>query len=448
MTAIKQYLHKDISIAPLVFFRISFGILLFISILRFWSMGWIESLYIEPKFHFKFYGFDFVTVPGSYTYLIFALCGLSALMFALGWYFRLSSILLFLSFTYIELMDKTYYLNHYYFISLISFLFIFTPANKAYSMDVYRCRATFCTHIPRWYLDAFKLMLGILYVYAGLAKINSDWVLNAMPLKIWLPAKNDLQLIGPLFNYEITAYVFSWAGCLYDLSIPFLLLNRKTRPFAYLAVIVFHLLTGLLFPIGMFPAVMTVAALVFFSENFHQKILNLLVKNRPKFQFDLNKKIIAPNRISVFKLFVFFFVVQLTFPFRYLAYPGELFWTEEGYRFSWRVMLMEKAGYAQFKVVDSKGLSTVVNNAEYLTPQQEKMMATQPDMMLQFAHFLCEKLNTEKQTKHAIYVDAYVSLNGRLSRQFIDPDTDLCLQHESFKPKTWILPLNDEIKGF
>ena len=33
--------------------------------------------------------------------------------------------------------------------------------------------------------------------------------------------------------------------------------------------------------------------------------------------------------------------IQLAFPFRYLLYPGNIFWTEEGYRFSWRVMLME-----------------------------------------------------------------------------------------------------------
>jgi len=43
-----------------------------------------------------------------------------------------------------------------------------------------------------------------------------------------------------------------------------------------------------------------------------------------------------------------FFVIQIFFPWRYLLYPGELFWTEQGYRFSWRVMLMEKAGNSNF----------------------------------------------------------------------------------------------------
>ncbi len=51
-----------------------------------------------------------------------------------------------------------------------------------------------------------------------------------------------------MFNHVFVAYAFSWLGCLYDLSIPFLLLYRKTRPFAYAAVIIFHILTAILFP--------------------------------------------------------------------------------------------------------------------------------------------------------------------------------------------------------
>ncbi len=448
MMAIKRYLNKNSSIAPLAFFRICFGLLLFISICRFWSRGWIESLYIDPKFHFTFYGFDFIQPLGNYSYILFLICALSALMVALGMYFRISSSLLFLSFTYIELMDKTYYLNHYYFISLISFLLIFTPANRAYSIDSLRNKSIQTTQIPRWYIDAFKLMLGILYFYAGLAKVNSDWLLNAMPLKIWLPAKNDLPIIGPLFNFEITAYIFSWLGCVYDLSIPFLLLNKRTRPFAYIAVVVFHLLTGLLFPIGMFPAIMTVAALVFFSENFHHKILDFIFKKLPQFKPEFNSLYIPKNRRITLWMFACFFIIQLAFPFRYLAYPGELFWTEEGYRFSWRVMLMEKAGYAQFKVKDSSGHITVIDNREFLTPQQEKMMATQADMILQFAHYLKQQFEQKGNSQVEIYVDSYVSLNGRLGKTFVKPDFDLTKVDESFQHKNWIQPFNEDIKGF
>src|SRR5688572_12887194 len=112
--------------------------LLFVSVIRFWAKGWIHQLYIEPKYFFPFYGFEFITSPGEWIYLIFAICGLSALFFALGIFYRFSSITLFLSFTYIELIDKSTYLNHYYFISMVLLLMIFLPAHVYFSVDTNR----------------------------------------------------------------------------------------------------------------------------------------------------------------------------------------------------------------------------------------------------------------------------------------------------------------------
>ena len=143
-----------------------------------------------------------------------------------------------------------------------------------------------------------------------------------------------------------------------------------------------------------------------------------------------------------------FFVFHILFPWRYLLYPGELFWTEEGYRFSWRVMLMEKSGYAQFKIVDKQTKRWFyVNNSDFLTPFQEKQMSFQPDFILEYAHFLKEHFYRDGHRNISIYVESYVSLNGRPSQPFIDPSIDLTQEKESFKPKNWILPFNHEIKG-
>ena len=131
-----------------------------------------------------------------------------------------------------------------------------------------------------------------------------------------------------------------------------------------------------------------------------------------------------------------------------MCYPGELFWTEEGYRFSWRVMLMEKAGYANFKIVNKEtGKRFYVNNDDFLTPFQQKQMATQPDFILQYAHYLKEHFENQGHQNVQVFVESYVALNGRLSTQYIDPDVDLGKQKESFKHKTWIIPFKDEIKG-
>ncbi len=443
-----EYLRKDTSAAPLAVFRMAFGLMLFIGVIRFWSNGWIEELYIKPKYFFPFYGFEYVVPLGSFTYWAFAVCGIAAVMVAIGAYYRIAIITLFVSFTYIELIDKTTYLNHYYFVSMISLMLIFLPANVYFSVDAWRKRGTFADRIPLWCLDALKLFVCILYFYAGLAKINTDWLLEAIPLKIWLPAKNDIPLIGFLFNYKWLAFAFSWFGCLYDLTIPFLLWNKTTRGLGYVAVVVFHLLTSLLFPIGMFPYIMIVTALIFFSSDFHHRVLEYIgalfripslfvVKQHRSYAYPVFLK----NAVIAF--FALFFAFQLLFPWRYLCYPGELFWTEQGYRFSWRVMLMEKAGFAEFTVKSADGKKIIVNNYEFLTPLQEKMMATQPDMILQYAHLLRDHYAGEGFESPEVYVDSYVACNGRLGKRLVSATVDLAKENDSFKHKPWIESRND-----
>lgn len=449
---LKAYLNKTQHAAPLAIFRIVTGCMLFLGVLRFWCNGWIYDLYIKPKFFFSFYGFEYIKPLGNYTYVLFAICALAAIFFAIGLFYKQASILLFASFTYIELMDKSTYLNHYYFTSLVLFIMMFVPAAKYFSVDAYRKKETQTTYIPKWTIDILKLMVFILYFYAGLAKLNSDWLLHALPLKIWLPARNQTPIIGGLFNYEITAYIFCWIGCLYDLTIGFLLWNKKTRWFAYVSVVIFHGLTAVLFPIGMFPYIMIVTALLFFSANFHLKIINGLNKALKIPESRLNTDSVfsysSLKQKSLTVLFAVFLTLQLSIPFRYMLYKNELFWTEEGYRFSWRVMLMEKAGYAQFTVKGENGKAEVVNNQEFLTMLQEKMMSTQPDFILQYAHLIRDTYAKRGYKNPQVYTDVYVALNGRLGQTFVDPKIDLAKQKDSFSQKNWILPLKDDIKGF
>lgn len=452
LKSISNYLEKTTQTAPLAVFRVLFGFMMFLSILRFWANGWIDKLYIQPEFFFSYYGFDWIKPIGDYTYLIFIICGIASLCVALGYKYRLAIIVFFLSFAYIELMDKTTYLNHYYFISCVGFLMIFLPANAYFSVDAYKNPSKLFQKVPKWTIDSLKLMLCIVYFYAGLAKLNSDWLVNAMPLKIWLPSKYDLPFLGDLMQQPWLHYAFTYSGAIYDLAIPFLLLYKPTRWFAFSLVVIFHVMTRVLFPIGMFPYIMIVSTLIFFDASFHQRIIRFISKifginysemivNSTRNTFRIKSSIVLP-------IIALFFVIQLLFPWRYLAYPNELFWTEEGYRFSWRVMLMEKAGYAQFKIKDTEtGEQFLVDNNDFLTTFQEKQMSTQPDFILQYAHYLSEHFALQGHKNLAVYVESYVALNGRLSQPYINPNVDLMQKKESFRRKDWILPFNDTIKG-
>ncbi len=449
---IKNYINNTyVKTATLAVFRFFFGFLMLFSIIRFWSKGWIQTIYIDPKWHFSYYGFEFVQPLGHYTYVLFVVCAFSAIAIALGFYFRIASILFFLSFTYIELIDKTTYLNHYYFVSVISFVLIFLPAHVNFSLDALRKPSIRMQYVPRWTIDILKLILCIVYFYAGLAKINSDWLLEALPLKLWLSNKMQTPIIGSLFLYKWSYYFFSWSGMLYDLCIPFLLLYKPTRKLAFVAVLVFHFLTHILFPaIGMFPLIMTFAVFIFFDVSFQEKVLNVIHKFFPflkNFQGGNYQYSKFSGKIIVCFL-AGFMIIQVLLPWRYLCYPGELFWTEEGYRFSWRVMLIEKAGHATFKIVDpDDGKSFFIQNEDFLTDFQIKQMATQPDFILQYAHKLRDHYISEGIGNPEVYVDSYVTLNRRLSQPFIDPNINLAKEKDSFATKKWILPFNDTIKG-
>ncbi len=450
---LKTYLNKTTDASPLIIFRIGFGIMMCYGIIRFWLKGWIETIYIQPKFHFSYFGFEWVKSLGNFTYILFFVCGLAAIFVALGFKYRIAIITFFLSFTYIELMDKTIYLNHYYFISMMSFLMIFLPLNASFSIDSYLNKKSYKL-VPNWTIDSIKIMLTIVYLYAGLAKINSDWLLKAMPLKIWLPSKYDLPFLGEnLMQQNWFHYAMSWSGMFYDLLIPFLLFNKRTRIFAFILVVFFHVFTRVLFPIGMFPFVMIISTLIFFESNFHKKIILFLRKRinrllKLKNNIEINDTYPLSNRKLYLTIIFLFLSVQLLFPFRHIAYPGELFWTEEGYRFSWRVMLIEKMGYTNFKIVDTETKEFFfVNNQDFLSPLQEKQMSFQPDFILEYAHYLGDHYTKQGYKNIAVFAESHVALNGRLSQPFIDKNVDLYKIKESWKHKNWILPFNDEIKG-
>ena len=449
--SVNSYLNSYVNNSPLIVFRIFFGLLIFFSQIRFWHKGWIESIYIDPVFHFSYNWFSWVKPIGDYTYLIFIICLISSLFLVVGFKYRLSALILFLSYTYIELMDKTTYLNHYYLVSLILFMLIFLPASSRFSIDSSKTNDFY--FVPRWTIDSLKIMLCIVYFHAGIAKVNSDWLIGAQPLKIWLLGNYDIPLIGDsLLQQNWVHYAMSWGGMLYDILIPFLLLIPKTRNIAFLLVIIFHVLTKILFPaIGMFPFIMILGCLVFFDHKFHEKIIQIISKYLKKIQKNIFtiKKNESKIKTSLFSVCIigFFLFIQFLLPLRHNLYNGELFWTERGYRFSWRVMLVEKKGFTEFKLVDNdKSNSFYIKNEDHLTDFQEKQMSFQPDFIKEFADYLGDFYKAKGYSNIEIHVDCFVTLNGRRSKRLIKKNTDILNIDTKTFYKNCIIPFEDEIK--
>lgn len=430
-------LARPTDIAALAAFRILFGLMLFVGLSRFMAQGWVQSHYVEPGFAFSYWGFGWVPRPSEVgLYALFGGLALAALCIAAGLFYRVAAALFCVGFAWVQLLDATNWLNHYYLVVLLSLLLAVLPLHGAWSLDAWRRPSLRRATLPAWMTWLLRFQVGVVYFFAGKAKLSEDWLLHAQPLGIWLSSRNEVPLIGPLLDATWAAWAASWAGFLFDTTIVAFLLARRTRPFAYAVVVVFHLCTHLLFDIGMFPWIMVVSALVFFSPSWPRKLLRLQAP-----------AVTAPAAPAArlpawgLALAAAYCVVQVAVPLRHHLYPGQLLWAEQGMRFAWKVMVREKSGSVTFHVTDpATRRRWQVNPQSYLTWRQTREMSTQPDLILQVAHHIARDFRARGVAAPQVRAEAWVSLNGRPAALLVAPDVDLASVRDGLGPAAWILP--------
>lgn len=438
-----------IDIAWLAAFRILFGIVMCVSMLRFIGYGWIDPFFVRPTFHFKYWGFAWVEpLSGPLMHGLFYALAALGLCVALGLFFRVTAWAFALGFAYLQLIDVATYLNHYYLATLLAGLLALSPAHRAWSIDCWLFPSVRKDTVARAWLWLLRLQVGVVYTFAGLAKASSDWLVHAQPLSIWLGAKTDMPVLGALFSQPWAAHALSWGGFLFDSTIVLWLLARRTRPYAYAVVIVFHALTRALFPIGMFPVIMVLGALVFFEPTWPR---TLLARVRPFAKLisitPRDSRIAQPRtgqRVAL-AAGALYCLIQVAVPLRFLAYDGSVLWHEQGMRFSWRVMVREKNGSVSFIARDrATGKALHIAPRRYLSRVQEREMSGQPDLILQLAHHIHDQLRRERGRDFALHAEALVSLNGRRSRALIDPEVDLSRVVDGLTEASFISPSPDE----
>jgi len=443
---LNQALNRPLDAASVALFRIAFGALLLVSTLRFFAHGWVREFYAVPTHFFSYWGFAWIRpLPIACMYALYAAMAGAALCLMLGVASRAAAATGALAFGYAHLCDKANYLNHYYLITLLLALFALLPADRELSLRVWLRPSQRCGQVRAWVLYLLRFQIGVVYLFGGLAKLNEDWLLHAEPLRIWLSANAELPLLGRLLSQPWSAFAFSWCGALFDLCIVPLLSFRATRAPAYALLLVFHALTALLFRIGMFPWLMIVSAPIFWSPSWPRRLLARLPGWAGLVPSGIAGAPLEPMRESLVAVYV---AAQLLLPLRSAFYPGNTNWSEEGFRFAWKVMLIEKAGSLEFEVEDRSGRRYSVSPRQYLTPFQARMASTQPDMILELSHWIARDYGALNASPVRVYADCEVSFNGRLRRRLIDPTQDLARVHEGLAAKPWILPAPADAPAF
>jgi hypothetical protein len=429
--------------ASVAVFRVAFGAMMLFSVVRFAAHGWIAEYYLAPRHFFTYAGLGWVTPwPGAGMYVHFAAMGIAAALVMIGLWTRLSSAAFTALFAYAHLCDKTNYLNHYYLVILVGLLLVVLPAGEVGSVDAWRrarrTGAAIARTVPAWVVWTLRGQLAIVYVFGGVAKLQPDWLIHAQPLTAWLAGHSELPVVGPLLDAPWAPHVASWLAAAFDLSIAAWLMWPRSRPVAYVAVVAFHLATVRLFHLGLFPWLMIALTPIFFGPDWPRRLWARLRRRPPAPLPPAPPR--GPGR-AVGAILALHAVLQVALPLRFLAYPGYHLWTEEGFRFAWKVMVMEKSGVADFLVRDpDSGREWRVAATDYWTRYQAAMMATQPDMILEAAHVIAADQRRRGVARPEVRADVMVSLNGRPAQRLIDPAVDLAAEPFALTPYRWILP--------
>jgi hypothetical protein len=439
------WLAAPVDVAALVWLRVTFGLILFYEMAVYAWNGWITYVYAGPPFHFTYYGFSWVQPwPGWGMHAHFALLGVLALMIAAGCFYRVASALFAVGWTYLFLLDQSNYNNHLYFICILAFFMPFLPAHRSFSVDARRHPELRSDWVPAWSLWLLRAQVGIVYFFGGVAKLNADWLLHAQPLLTWMEEERGLPLLGPVLAWDPTAWFMSWSGMLIDLLAFPLLVWRRTRPFMVLVLMSFHTLNSIIFEIGIFPYLMVALTLLFLEPDWPRRVLARFAPARA----GREPRPPAPARLTRLQavgmaVIAVHLVIQLAMPLRKHLYPGNTMWTGEGWRFSWHMMLRDVDAELAVLVTDPvTGRSWTVDPSDLLTPNQVHKMERNPDMLVQFAHYVKRRMAEEGHRNVQVRFADKASLNGRTRQRRLDARTDFTtVERRLWPPLDWVVPL-------
>lgn len=412
---IKEKLMEPVSIAGLVWFRVLFGSIMMWEVYRYFSKGWVFKKFVRPEFHFKFYGFDWLPdLPGEAFYAIWAAIGVASFLITMGFFYRVSIILFTILFSYIFLIEQANYLNHFYFVCLMSFAMCFIDPHHALSLDQLTKRVKASSVVPFWQHSLLCFLMGVVYFFGGIAKIDPDW-LTGVPLNLWLDKHHTVPVIGEFLKRDAAALVISWCGVLLDLFIVPALIFKRTRLIAFVCITLFHISNHFLFQIGIFPWFSIATTLLFLGPDFPIVFLRKMGLEKLNPIKGLNPAPIFAPGAWVQWVLILFVGYNVLMPLRHHLYSGDVTWNERGHVFSWRMKLRSKRGSTPVFFITNldTGEKWRERPTRRLTRKQVDSMKTRPEMIVQYVKYLKKVLKEEGHERVRITVKSRVSLNDR-----------------------------------
>lgn len=439
LSALRQWLFREVDNSPLIFFRLVFGFLCFAEASGAILTGWVHETFVEPDFTFTFIGFEFLHIlNGPHMYVYFSIMALMGICIMLGFLYHWTTLVYFLMWSGVYFAQKSHYNNHYYLLVLLLAVMAVVPAARAFSLDAKLGILKKKLTCPNWAIQIFIIQLAIVYTYAAFSKIYPDW-LEANPIRIWFSFKRNYWLVGEFLQQEWVHYMVAYGGILFDLLIIPALIWRKTRIYAFTITFFFHLFNSFVFQIGIFPYLMLGMNALFFPPDTVRRVIFRLRQKA--------EELPAPPQLNTWQrvgviAFSIYFAFQILLPLRYHLFDSNVHWSEEGHRLSWKMMLRAKSGRIGYIVEHpDTGEQERVATSHHVSRNQRGKVAVRPDMIWQLAQHIDSVYARKWQTDPKVFAEVKASLNGHPYQTLIDPNRDLsALDWERWTTADWILP--------
>lgn len=490
--AFEEFFFHPVDGSYLGFFRFLFGLILIGEIHEFYRDGWIQTFYVRAPMLTTYDLFPNLTALSAQGMeSLFGILLLATFGITLGLFPRISSGIFFFGFGYSFLLQKARYLNHYYLVLLLAFLFMFLPSDRCFSV-----RSWFRTlnretppkprtpgiypgqeaeaellevdperSVPMGAYLILRAQIGLVYLFAAVAKLHPDWMLGVTTSRMLWPHA-DLPWVGAYAHTEAAALFVAWGGILIDgFAFPLLSWGR-TRGLMLFFLTCFHLSNSYLFNIGIFPWMMLATSFLFLDPDrwrvHRDRVLAPLGRlfpvaawvngARERRRLGVRPAPFSGQRSLAGRLayggFWAWVLVQCLIPLRALTFENPPEFTDVGHRFSWRMKLRARHGNAVVVALDKNTLKTyLILPQKFLPFWLSRKIQKDPDQLRQFCVYMKRILGEDGLFNVDLRVVALMSLNGREPQHLVDPMVDFTqVERVRFGMAPWIQKLSQPRK--
>lgn len=434
-----RWLLQPVDNSPLILFRILFGALMCYEFTQFIANGYIYSNFIQPPFTFPYIGFEFLKpLPGNGMYVYTSVMIALSLMVMLGAWYRFAIAGFSLLWTGMFLMQKVHYNNHYYLMLLLCWLMLLMPANRSFSVDAKRKAGLQTNVCSRYCLLLFVVQISLVYFFAAVNKLYPDW-LSGKFIALQFEGLRSRAVTGFFYGQKWFQWLICYGGIGFDLLIVPLLLWKKTRNYGFILSCLFHLFNSYTFNIGIFPYLCIALNFFFIDPAFIRQTIFRQLNPLVAEQASISNRNRLRNKMLIYGLTVYL-LFQVLLPLRSWLFPGNVFWTEEGYRHSWKMMLRLKTGVVYFKIKDPvSGKEWEENPGDRFTQYEASWIARSPDMIWQYSQRLREEWIVKGYPQVQVYAIGHATLNGSPPMPLVDSTVNLAAEKwHPFQHSEWL----------